>query len=260
MTKRTIPLSLLLTTFIACGEGGDLGSVKKSRDEGDAGSDDGGAPARADVVVSAPGDKGSGLYDANKAINGVRGGGRYKGSADTFSLGYEAGSDNYIILRFSGRRVVNGEGVDFVVFENPFVSAKNEEEFFMDLTIVYLSRDGENWVAFPHNYINGDESVYSANPAMWRGFAGVQPVYYHEEENRVDPFDFDSAGGDRFDLDELPSDGGEAEAIKRKGFVYMKLVSAPSQVNPDTGENYVRDAISNGADIDGVYARYFEKE
>jgi hypothetical protein len=72
----------------------------------------------------------------------------------------------------------------------------------------------------------------------------------------VDPFDPELAGGDHFDLDELPDEDFDALSIKESGFSYLKLVSAPSTVNPDTGTPFVRDMASNGADIDGAYARY----
>ncbi len=62
------------------------------------------------------------------------------------------------------------------------------------------------------------------------------------------------------DLDSLPDDGGEGAAIKREGFVFLKLVSASSQPNPDTGEPYPKDPISNSPDIDGVYGRWLVAE
>ena len=38
------------------------------------------------------------------------------------------------------------------------------------------------------------------------------------------------------------------------------LVTAPTVTNPDTGEPFRRDGFSNGADIDGVYARWLVPE
>ena len=216
-------------------------------------------PAYADVVVDAPGAIGSGLGDSNNAVNGVRGGGMGAGSMDVFSLGLESGVNNYITLRWKGRVVLNGPGNDFAVFENCFAVGSSGESNFMDIVVIYLSRDGENWVAYPHDYINADETVYSANPAMWQGFGGVHPVLYHEENNPVDVLDFEQAGGDHFDLDNLP-DEGEAAIIKQEGFVFIKIVAAPTEVNSDTGAVFVKDGMSNGADIDGVYAGYFKEE
>ena len=207
----------------------------------------------ADEVVSAPGHTGTGFSDATKAVNGVKGGGQGAGSTDVFSLGYEVGVDNFIVLSWTGWKVTNGPGPDFVVFENPFVFGGG---VFMDQIVVELSRDGDNWVAFPFDYVAGDETVYSNDPDDWVGFAGVTPVVYNIETNPVDPFDQQIAGGDPFDLDGLPDDGAEGSAIKAGGFAFLRLVAAATVINPDTGEPFVHDSASNGPDIDGVIARY----
>ena len=212
----------------------------------------------ADVVVDAPGATGEGIGDPDNAVNGVLGAGDKKGSTDVFSLGYDEGADNYVTLRWSSRVATNGPGADFAVFENPFSSGNGT--VFMDLAVVQLSRDGQIWVDMPYDYVNPDETVYSPAPDMWIGFAGKRPVFYNEESNVVDPFDPEAAGGDHFDLDDLPEDGAEAAAIRENGFAFIRLVTAPSLNNPDTGEPFAKDLISNGADIDGVAARYLESE
>lgn len=223
-------------------------------------ADAGAAPAHvANEIVSAPGDTGMGFRDANNAVNGVRGGGRGTGGFDVFSLGYEVGVDDHIVLRWTGQRVTNGPGADFVVFENGFVWGGGPMHF-MDPVIVEVSRDGESWVVMPHDYVAADETVYSALPVDWLGFAGIWPVLLHAEDNPVDPFDFDAAGGDAFDLEALPLDGAEAEAIRATGFSYLRLSSAPTRINVDTGAVFVRSGVSDGADIDGVIARYLVAE
>jgi len=213
----------------------------------------------ADVVVDAPGHTGEGLKDSSHAIDGVHGAGAAAGNADdVFSLGYAAGEDDYLVLSWGGRRVTNGAGAEIVVFENAFLVSGGPEAF-MDLAVVYLSRDGATWAAFPHDYVAQDETAYSTLPEDWKGFAGIAPVLLNDDTNPVDPFDAAAAGGDHFDLDLLP-DTGEAAAIKAEGFRYLKIVAAPSETNPDTGAPYVKDAISNGPDIDGVYGRYLVEE
>lgn len=210
----------------------------------------GGDPALADGVVAAP----PGL-DASGAVDGVRGGGERAGSTDVASLGIEAGVDDAIVLAWSGRRVVDGPGADFVVFENAF--RYGDFGYFMDPVIVELSADGETWVTWPHDYL-GAAGEYCADPAAWSGFAGLAPVGLHAEHNPVDPFAA-AAGGDRFDLAALP-DSGEAGRVRREGFVQVRLTSAAARVDPDTGRAFVRDSVSDGADIDGVAARYFVPE
>ncbi len=212
----------------------------------------------ADEVVEAPGQSNADFGDASLAVNGVRGCGDGCGSLDVFSLGYAAGEDNYLVLRWSGRRVTDGPGADLVVFENAF--DRGGGDVFMDLLVVAVSRDGTSWVEFPHDYQHPDETVYVTDPARWPGFAGRTPVRLHEEENPVDPFDREAAGGDAFDLADLPAGDAEADAIRAEGFVYLRLETAPSRENPDTGAPYVHEGISNGADVDGVYARYVTPE
>lgn len=215
--------------------------------------------APADELVEAPGHTGVGFGDSNSAVNGVRGCGDTCGSMDVFSLGYEADVDDYVVLRWSGRRVLNGPGADFVVFENGFLRGAGPDRF-MDHLVVYVSRDGETWVPFPHYYLAEDETTFSWDPTLWPGFAGVNPVLLNEESNPVDPFDQTLAGGDGFDLDDLPDDGGEGTAIRQEGFVYLKLAAAHTHTNPDTDAPYPKDPISNGPDIDGVYGRWLAAE
>ena len=214
------------------------------------------ADACADEVVEAPGATGVDFGDPERAVNGVRGGGAEAGGTDVFSLGIEPGVDSELVLRWSERLVLNGPGVDFVVFENAFESGGG---VFMDLATVEVSRDGVAWVAFEHDYVADDETGWSNDPADWSGFAGRSPVLLHDEDNPVDPVDPAVAGGDGFDLDDLPADA-EADLIRTEGFVYLRLTSAPAVLNPDTGEPFVRDPISNGADIDGVYAALLADE
>ena len=180
------------------------------------------------------------------------------GSTDVFSLGYRQGEDDYLVVRWRGARVLDGPGPDFVVFENAF-DAGGGSDRFMDHVVVCVSEDNQSWVCFPHDYQATDESVYEADPTSWVGFAGVAPVLFHCELNPVDPFDRQAAGGDAFDLQHLEP-GEQADRIRHHGFIYLKLIAAPSRTNPDTGEPFVRDPISNGPDIDGIYARLVAPE
>ncbi len=126
----------------------------------------------------------------------------------------------------------------------------------MDLIIVEVSQDGTNWIAFPHHYLATDETKYSNDPSLWQGFAGKTPVLLNQDTNPVDPFNQALAGGDQFDLSDLPDDGATGTTVRTMGARYVRLVTAPSQINPDTGADYVHDAVANGADIDGLYGRY----
>jgi hypothetical protein len=184
-------------------------------------------------------------------VNGVHGGGLIAGSTDVYSLGYE--ERPYLVLGWTGARVTNGPGADLVVFENAFRTTWAADEWFMDPVIVEVSLDGVTWVAFPHDYLAADETLYSPHAEDWRGFAGVTPVLYDsgDDGDAFDPL----AGGDTFDLDLLASDGA-AGAIRESGFRYVRLTSAAIVVNPDTGAAFPRERISNGGDIDGVAGRW----
>jgi cysteine-rich repeat protein len=205
-------------------------------------------PAEADTIVDAPSATGSGFHDPMRAVNGVRGGGEDMQSLDVYSIGL--GGDR-LVLGFSGRRLVDGPGDDLVVFENAF--RYGDGLTFIDAAIVELSADGETWVTFPHDYVAEDERAYSPYPEDWDGFAGVEPVLSNADDDPIDPFD-PRAGGDRFDLADLP-DTPEAATIRRDGAAFVRIVAAASRTNPDTGEPFPIDVVSDGPDIDGVAAR-----
>jgi len=201
--------------------------------------------ACADLVVDAPGASGVGFGDPALAVNGVRGAGLTGGGTDTYSMGLDEGVNDTLVLAWSGRRVLNGPGVDLVVFENAF-EVSGPATVFMDLVIVEASSDGETWVAWPHAYEAVDPSAYSHDPLDWIGFAGRTPVLLHDDDAPVEPVDVDLAGGDGFDLDDLPD-----EALRAEGITLVRLRSA--------GIEFPRDVVSNGPDIDGVYAATLEE-
>ena len=215
----------------------------------------GGLGVLADEIVEAPGATGSGFGDPSRATNGVRGGGTFTGSLDVYSLDYRA--RRHLVLAFSGGPVLDGPGPDLVVFENGF-RERERDAYFMDPVVVEVSADGERWLAFPHDYLASDETMYEPHPAAWEGFAGVTPVALHADHGGLDPL-APTAGGDAFDLADLTgSDADEASLaseLRARGIRYVRLTSAAVLVNPDTGLPYPRDPVSDGADIDGVAGR-----
>jgi hypothetical protein len=108
-----------------------------------------------------------------------RGGGRSQGSLDVVSLG----NGGEVILGFVDNAIVDGPGVDFVVFENAFEAGG---AVFAELGTVAVSDDGESWVEFP----------CSATEPPYGSCAGHAPVYLHGE-GVIDPA---TSGGDHFDL------------------------------------------------------------
>lgn len=202
--------------------------------------------AWADLVLSAPGASDAVYGDPALAANGARGGGWFTGSTDVFSL---APGDE-LVLGWDGRILVDAEGADLVVFENAF--ALDDGSRFMDPAVVSVSPDGEAWVAFPHAYAAG--AAWSADPADWAGFAGVTPTLLHEDANPVDPFDPVAAGGDAFDLADLPP-GDVTDRVLDEGAVAVRITPASDELDPATGAPYPTDPVSNGPDVDAVYGR-----
>jgi hypothetical protein len=210
------------------------------------------APVLVDAILAAPGASGTGRGDAALAVNGVRGAGEHAGSLDVYSL--PPGDDAWLALDLGGT-LRDGPGAELVVFENPFLISGGPRRF-MDPLVVEVSADGTRWLAFPHDYQAPDEARYSWEPGSWRGFAGITPVRLHEEDAPGDPFDAEAAGGDAFDLASLP--GPEGAALRAEGVRFVRLVSARIVTNPDTGLPYPHDPLSDGPDVDGVYARHLD--
>ena len=207
----------------------------------------------ADVVIAAPGASGVGFGDPLAAVNGVLGGGQNNGSTDVYSLRFAPALNNSITVAWRDGYLANGPGEDFAVFENGFDTNLGP---FMDLLVVEVSRDGVTWRALPHDYVTADENLYVRDRSAWRGFAGKTPVLLNDRSNQVDPFDRAAAGGDGFDLESLVGSDAATMAMRTEGVTMVRLTTAPSVVNDDTGAPFVYDSYSNGADIDGVAGRY----
>jgi hypothetical protein len=222
----------------------------------------------ADTVTSAPNNTGSGFQDRTKSINGIRGAGLSSGSGDVFSL-TATGATASMVLEWSGKRVLNGSGVDFIVFENAFQYNGNPSSVFMEAIIVEVSQDNVSYCGFSPDYTFTPETTYSTNPTHWKRFAGITPVLYNIESNVFsgnDLYDTTKTGGDAFDLDNLSATNDYGigcsttlrDKIKSEGFIYLRLTAATARTNADTGANFLQDtgAFGGGPDIDGVIARY----
>lgn len=116
--------------------------------------------------------------DPNSAINEYFGA---QSEEEVLSLG----SGGEITLKFSDNVIVDGPGVDFLVFENVFINAWTNQPF-MEAGIVSVSQDGEHFVQFPY-----DTTSHA-------GLAGVTPV-----KSTQHPTNPDSSGADGFDLADL---------------------------------------------------------
>jgi hypothetical protein len=118
-----------------------------------------------------------------------KGGGAAMGSLDVASLGV-GGS---ITLAFDGNAIVDGPGVDFIVFENPFAIGGDVSNPYAEPGTVAVSDDGVNWVSFP----------CTATMFPYGSCAGWHYVYANAATNTIDPTDPAVAGGDQFDLHDV---------------------------------------------------------
>ncbi len=143
------------------------------------------------------------------------GAGDHGGSTDVLSLG----TGGVIVIGFGGNAVVDGEGADFIVFENAFLAGTKP---FKELAQISVSEDGATWTAFP---CKQDALPYD-------GCAGWHPVYSNPS-NTISPTDPAAAGGDVFDLATI--------GVKKARFI--KIV--------DLG-NIVGTAGTTGFDLDAV--------
>jgi hypothetical protein len=177
--------------------GSGAGSSTASGDEVGGGPPGDPCPDFASEVVDVAYGPGAGFGQADFpgiVLGGPRGAGNMAGSLDVLSLG----NGGTITLGFAERRIVDGEGPDFIVFENAFWEGGDPDQPFVELGTVEVSADGESWETFP----------CSATSAPYGSCAGWEPVYANVDDNEIDPLDPAVAGGDAFDL----ADVGLAEA------------------------------------------------
>src|SRR5262249_44358308 len=100
-----------------------------------------------------------------------RGGGAFQGSTDTLSLGL----GGWIILAFTTGSIEDGPGVDFTVFENPFLTVGLVTgPPFAEPGTVSVSDDGVAWKSFP---------CPLDDPPYYPGCAGVYPVFANADES-----------------------------------------------------------------------------
>jgi hypothetical protein len=110
------------------------------------------------------------------------GSGDLSGSFDVVSLGL----GGEIVVSFGANAIVDGPGVDFVVFENAFFASGDPAKPAADPGEVAVSEDGATWHVFPCD-------------APPQSCAGYRPVY-SAPGNGISPLDTERAGGDAFDL------------------------------------------------------------
>ena len=147
------------------------------------------------------------------------------GGSHVLSLGREGS----ITLEFVDNEVIDGEGVDLLIFENSIKPAPNNGAVDpgYDLAKVEVSADGLTWKTF------------AFDTGTRTGCAGHQPVYSNPETDEgrdLSPTDPKTAGGEGFDIAEL-------------GFKVVRFVRIT-----DLGLSTLGGKTTQGFDLDAVAA------
>ena len=217
--QKTLGALWALSMCFACGGPFPVGQA-------DAGvhalQEDAGSPYIVEVIRFSPGDKAGYGQDAlpDVVLGPPAGQGLENGSRDVLSLGLGG-----IIEVRMGRVIVDREGIDFVVFENPF--ACTPDSVFAEPAEVSVSEDGENWHTFaciPPASSGGCVSLDVAD----HGCAGLEPVFANPERG-LEATSAAEAGGDGFDLADLGLSQARFVRIEDKG------QSGPLQGSPTAG-------------------------
>ncbi len=191
----------------------------------------------------------AGYIDPNMVLGGPHGKGELIGSLNVLSLG----KNGNITLGFDVT-ITDKQGMDFIVFENPFHLSAQQDQIYAELMYVEVSTDGVNFARFPSiSNTLGPGMIY---PDDVTNLAGVNPVYAHIDENDIDPFNPDTAGGDAFDLsDLLDHPMVQSGVVDLQNIRYIRLIDIVGDgSNLDSNGNPIYDAIDmdNGADIDAI--------
>lgn len=167
------------------------------------------------------------------------------GAADgltTLSLG-DGGS---AVLQFQNP-IANGEGYDFVVFENAFFNPPGEtSEAFIELAFVEISSDGINFFRFPclseMPYLVQTGSFAASDWTLYHGFAGIYTFPY----------------GLGFDIADISDDA----LLNKQRITHVKIIDVVGCIQPeyatyDSQGNIVNDPWPTpfhtcGFDLDAV--------
>lgn len=162
------------------------------------------------------------------------GGGADMGSTDVVSLG----SGGSIVVSFAPNAIVDGPGVDFIVFENPFEIGGSTTNLYAEPGEVSVSDDGTTWTTFPCTPTYANNPDGTGTEAPYGACAGWH-VVYSTPSNGISPFDPTTAGGDAFDL----ADIGVTRAR------YVRIVDRTDENCPESGADK---PTTNGFDLDAV--------
>jgi hypothetical protein len=131
------------------------------------------------------------------------GAGPHMGSRDVVSLG----KSGEIVVGFAPDMIIDGPGADFIVFENAFDGP--DGSVFAEPGEVSVSDDLVHWSVFP--------CTQTTQEPPYGQCAGVHPVF--STPGGISPFDAADAGGDAYDLADLPGGVRSAKYVRIRDVV-----------------------------------------
>lgn len=135
-----------------------------------------------------------------------------------------------IVVGFKNGEIIDGEGIDFKIFENAFLMY-DENRIFAEPAKIAVSQDGINFIEFPYDSIT------------LAGCAGKTPTI-----GNADPFDA-QGGGDGFDLAQIGLSSAK----------YIKITDISLVVTHDKSHKYYSaDFLISGFDLDAAAAVNFK--
>ncbi|ROL57106.1 hypothetical protein D9V86_12510 [Bacteroidetes/Chlorobi group bacterium ChocPot_Mid] len=133
-----------------------------------------------------------------------------------------------ITVGFKNYKIINGDGDDFIVFENVFLNPINGK-YFIEPAEVSVSKDGINFIKFPYDTIN------------FIGCAGLHPTLWNSRN-------IQNSGGDKFDLNSI--------GLDYITHIKIRDISREILQNP---KNPYYDPIISGFDLDAVIGINYER-
>ncbi len=125
------------------------------------------------------------------------------------------GDGGCAVLSFD-KPLKNGEGPDFAVFENGFVSSEPPYQYFLELAFVEVSTDGIRYVRFPAVSLTQDTMQIPT-------YGQLSPENLHNLAGKF-PVDL----GTPFDLEEIKDSSG----INIDSINFVKIVDVVGDINP----------------------------
>ncbi len=134
-----------------------------------------------------------------------------------------------IVLGIKNTKIINGNGIDFTIFENVFLNPVLNK-YFVEPAKVAVSQDGINFLEFPFD------------STTLIGCAGTSPT-----QGKANPFIPENCGGNRFDLNDLHLDY----------ITHIKITDISKMIFDNPSHQYY-DVTISGFDLDAVVAWFTE--